>query len=272
MIEERSLRYPDEIITVCEPIADYLRKFNRATEIVYNCAKATEVPKLSKPELRKRLGLPLDKFVVSYVGEVRYGCKLDLMLEVASLTKEGIHYLVVGGGPLANQFRQQAAAARICNVSIIPQVTRKKAATYVAASDLSWVLYSKASLNARISIPRKLFDSIISGVPVLVDSATQSETFVRKTGCGIVIHDNAPDRLSRLIASLAEDSRRLNDMSSAARLAGEEYAWENESRKLVEAYGRLWCKAQLKDAGEPPIEEYEKENTKEMIDLPNCGL
>jgi glycosyltransferase involved in cell wall biosynthesis len=242
VIEERHLKYADAIITVCEPLKRYVDQFNRNAELVYNCMREAEVPKLSRRQLRKQLGLPLDAFIVSYVGEIRYGCKLDLMLAAALLCKQRVHFLVVGGGPLSDDFRKAAGQVQNGRISVVPYKPRRKALLYVKASDLSWVIYSKSSLNARISMPRKLLESLKCGIPVVVDRGTLGASVVKEHRCGIVLENQDPNYVSREIISLAENSRRRADMSTAAKRVSQEFTWENASRKMVNAYLRSWQK------------------------------
>ena len=242
VIEERFVRYPDEIITVCDPIAGYLRKFNRATEIVYNCPRRVDIPDLSRNEARVKLGLPVDAFIVSFIGEIRYDCRLDLMLSTASLVnRENIHFLVVGGGPLASQFRELALASQVPRVTVLPRVPRESALLYLKASDLTWIIYQRPalSLNSRIGLPWKLFESLACGVPPIVDRDTLRATLVNRLRCGVVLEKDTPDYISRTIVSLAENSDQYRSMSVAARRAARDFSWEKMSRKLVDVYSRF---------------------------------
>jgi glycosyltransferase involved in cell wall biosynthesis len=238
-IEEVAIRYTDAVVTVSDPIARYLRRFNPVTETIYNCPRASEVPIISKKEARVRLGLPADAFIVSQVGTIRYDSKLDLLLAVAKLVKsENIHFVVVGGGPLAREFGQAATeTAREVQLTVLSQVPREKALLYVSASDLTWVIYAQSE-NARMTFPWKFFESMACGVPMIVERGTLRAAFVEKRRCGLVAESDNPAEISRLIFTLASKPHRHQEMADAAKLAGREFAWEAMSSKLINLYAQ----------------------------------
>jgi glycosyltransferase involved in cell wall biosynthesis len=241
-IERKCLKYADAVIIVSES-QNYLRDFNVTTEIVRNSPATSSIPKLTKREARAQVGLPLDAFIISHVGRIRYDCGLDLLLDVASLLKnEDIQFVVVGGGPLAPEFWKRAQQAVDLRLTLRPQVTRDAALLYVLASDITWVVYqfSSRSPNTRGGMPWKFFESLACGVPVIVEQDTLRAQLVRALGCGIVLDDDDPHHAAEAIAALVRDPRQLHSMSVAARKAGvSEFSWEAASRNLVDIYVRL---------------------------------
>jgi len=244
IIEERCLRCPDSVITVSDPIRRYLQTFNRMTEVIYNCPSSTDIPRLSKREARSVLGLPRQDFIISYVGEIRFGCKLDLLVSVSSLAEnEKVHFLVVGGGPLAPALVELAEDASNPRLTIRPHVPHERALMYVLASDLSWVVYqnSEAALSERLAVPWKFSESLASGVPVLVERGTVVARLVEQFGIGLVLEDDNPEGILKMIVSLAKDPSRHHEMSTRARdaAAALDLSWEVMSLRLSDIYRRL---------------------------------
>jgi len=239
--EEELLRFADAVITVSDPIAEYLAGFNRSVTVIYNCPRSADVPSVSKTDARRQLGLPLNSFVISYVGMIRYGCKLELLLSVASEIKhENIRFVVVGDGPLAPEFRREADQTQDRRVTIVPRVSRNRALLYVLASDLTWALYDDRNLSLNVSMPWKLFESMACGVPVLVGRGSSRAKFVEIHGCGVVLTSDAPDYVAEAIVSLAERPAPIGRMSKAGKqLAESEFNWEMMSERLVGIYDRL---------------------------------
>jgi glycosyltransferase involved in cell wall biosynthesis len=240
-IEEKLLRYADAVITVSQPIAEYLGRFKQMVTVIYNCPRTADVPNISKMDARKQLGLPLNSFIVSYVGMIRYGCRLELLLSVASrIKRENTHFVVVGGGPLAAEFRRKANQTLDCRITIVPRVWRDRALLYVLASDLTWALYDDQNLSLNVAMPWKLFESMACGVPVLVGQGSSRAKFVEKYGCGVVLQNDAPAFVAEAIGSLAEDPARHQQMSTAGKqLAASEFNWEVMSNKLIRIYEAL---------------------------------
>jgi glycosyltransferase involved in cell wall biosynthesis len=240
VIEQRLLPSADAVITVSDPMARYLRRFNPATEVVYNSPRTTDIPNVSKEEARVRLGLPLDTFIISSVGAIRYDTRMDLLLAVARLTeKHNIHFVVVGDGPSASEFRQAVKETVGTHIVAIPRVSHEKALLYVLASDLTWIVYQnrRESLNPRMTLPWKLFESLACGVPVVVDRGTNRAKLVGELHCGIVLDSDAPEDIAEVIVSLANNAKRHKEMSAAAKNSS--VNWEVTSKNLVSTYERL---------------------------------
>lgn len=241
-IEQKCVKYADAVIIVSEG-QNYLRKFNATTEIVRNCPTMSSIPELSKRDARIQLGLPLNTFLVSHIGSVRYDCRLDLLLAVASLLKrENIQFMVVGGGPLANDFWRQVQRENDLQLTLIPEVPREKALMYVLASDVTWTVYrnSNRSPNTWAGMPWKFFESLACGVPVIVENGTLRAQLVTKFECGLVLMEENPEYVAEAIVALAKDPARHHLMSVAAREGATlEFNWEETSRKLVSVYTRL---------------------------------
>jgi glycosyltransferase involved in cell wall biosynthesis len=238
IMERLCLRCVETVITVSEPIADYLRKFNPVVELIYNCPRVSEIPKATKAEVRRDLGLPLDTYIVSYVGQIRYDCRLDLFLDVASLLCQNDHiqFVVVGWGPLASKF-QKAARRTQARLTLIPYVPHTKALAYIAASDLTWGIYQSRSLNMRLTIQWKFFESLACRVPLIVDKGTYRAALVRKYGSGVVLESDDPHEISLLILSLAADTR--TNFTFDTKSGPPDFVWEGAGRKLTEIYKRV---------------------------------
>ena len=235
---------PTPVITVSDAIASYLGRFNHAVEVIYNCPRMADIPELSKKEVRTQLGLPLDAFLISSVGTIRYDCRLDLLLAIASRVKrENVHFLVVGDGPLAGSFRMTAEATPDAKVTILPRMPRERALSHVYASDLTWSVYrsSRESLNARLTLPWKLFESLACGVPPIVEAGTFQAEMMSTLQCGLILENDSPDYISQLIMSLANDSHRHSIMCNAARTASVtmNFNWEAMANRLVALYRQL---------------------------------
>lgn len=241
-IEQKCAKYADAVIIVSEG-QKYLREFNANTEIVRNCPAKSSIPKLSKREARIQLGLPLNAFLVSHIGSIRYDCRLDLLLAVASLLKhENIQFVVVGGGPSAREFWEQAQQENDLRLTLIHEVPREEALMYVVASDATWVVYRSPtrSPNTWAGMPWKFFESLACGVPVIVDRGTLRAQLVRRFECGLVLEEDNPGQVAEAVVALAKNPARHHLMSVAAREGATlEFNWEESSQKLVSVYTRL---------------------------------
>jgi glycosyltransferase involved in cell wall biosynthesis len=240
-VEQLCLRYVDTIITVSPPFAAYFRRSGRATEVIYNCPRTSDIPRTSKLETRRELGLPTNTFIVSYVGSINSIFALELLVATACSTKiQNVQFLVVGDGPLAPRFRQIAGRSK-APFNIVSRVAREKALRYVLASDLTWAIYQSGSINARMTVAWKFFESLACGTPILVQEDTFSASLVRRFRCGMVLNSDEADYVAQAIMSLANDPDRYSEMCSEAKNAFRrmDFTWEAMSAKLVDIHRDL---------------------------------
>jgi glycosyltransferase involved in cell wall biosynthesis len=240
-VEQLGLRYVDTIITVSPPFAAYFLRFGRDTEVIYNCPRTSDIPRTSKPETRRELGLPSNAFIVSYVGSITSIFALDLLLATACSTKiQNIQFLVVGDGPLAPRLRQMVKRSK-APLNLLSHVPREKALRYVLASDLTWAVYQSKSINARLTVHWKFFESLACGTPLLVQAGTFSARLVQRFGCGVILETEDGDYVAQMIMSLANDPDRHSEMCSAAKSAVRQmnFNWDAMSGRLVDIYRDL---------------------------------
>jgi glycosyltransferase involved in cell wall biosynthesis len=243
VIEENCVRHVESVITVSDPIASYLRRLNHETIVIYNCVNGDEMPNITRAEARVRLGLPRKAFVISSVGLMRYDCRLDLLLSVASLVNnDDFRFIFVGGGPLANMVEQTVQKSGDKRIIILPQVSRDLALLFVQASDLTWAVYQnpKVSLNSKIGMPWKFFESLAACVPVVVEDGSFRAELVRKLRCGVVLETDIPSRVTEAIVNLASNSVKLRSMRTATRKASAMMLnWNAMEKRLVSNYKRV---------------------------------
>ena len=243
VIEERCLHYPDVIITVSPPFARYLRRFNKQTEIIYNCPRASDIPKQSKRNLREELNMPLGAFIVSFIGTINDLFPTGLFLAVASMLSQErkILFLVVGSGPLAPKFTEDSKRSN-AKMMVMPQVSHEEALRYVTASDLTWAVYIKRSLNARLTIPWKLYESMACKVPLLAEDGTLTASMVANMGCGLVVKSE-PAIIARSISNLSEDTELQARLRPTAG-----YTWEMMATRLTEIYSQIQNHREIADS------------------------
>ena len=208
---------------------------------IYNCPRLRDIPEISREEARLRLGLPQGAFIVCYVGMIRYGCRLELLLSVASLLRnQNVQFLVVGDGPLATGFREAANKAKNPRVTVVRRVPRERALSYVVASDLAWVLYDDQNPSLKVAMPWKLFESMACGVPPMVGARTIRARLVEKLKCGVIVESDEPTKIAQAILSIANDPERRHKMGLSGKQASmTEFNWQAMSKKLIGIYKGL---------------------------------
>jgi glycosyltransferase involved in cell wall biosynthesis len=96
-------------------------------------------------------------------------------------------------------------------------------------------LIQPVCLSYRMSLPNKLFEYVVAGIPVLASELPVIGRFVMEHGVGLVA---SPDDAKDVAAKLSEILRpeRNHEFRLAARKAAEVLRWDSESRLLADTY------------------------------------
>lgn len=117
--------------------------------------------------------------------------------------------------------------------------------TRLLAADVGLVLFQPEMLNYVYSLPHKLFDYMLAGLPVLAPSGTVDiADVVRRSDCGVVVDSRDPGEIGEALTRLASDPgerRRLG--ANGRRAVLERYNWQAEFRKLLAMYRELESEA-----------------------------
>jgi len=197
--------------------------------------KETEEPSLPSEEIRRRLGLPMDKKLVLHAGNMGYKQGLEHVVDAAVLAATEVPSLVfvmVGDGNQRGRVEARARAHRISNMLFLPLQPRRLFPSLLGAADVL-LLHQRARV-VEMSLPSKLADYFASGRPVVAAANEASETSreISRAGGGVVVAPERPRELLKGITELLDDPSRAASLG----LAGQEYARSRYRREeLAEA-------------------------------------
>lgn len=190
-------------------------------------------------EARAELGLPAERKIVCYAGNIYEGRGIELLID-ASLRLGDVMFLIVGG--LDNdvaRYRKIAQDKSAENFALKGFVPHHMVPLYLAASDLLVMPYtSRVTIRGgteagEFTSPIKLFEYMASGRPV-VATAIPSVCEILEDGVNAILVN--PDSADSIYEGIG---RVLDDPGLAARLAlrAQEdamgYTWEARAKKLL---------------------------------------
>jgi glycosyltransferase involved in cell wall biosynthesis len=146
----------------------------------------------------------------------------------------------LGFGRLEGRLREAAAAAP-GRIVVLPPVPSEELLEWTAGADVSFVGAPPKTINLRLTIPNKLFESLMAGVPVVVAGGTAVAALVAEADVGVVVDPWSAGALAEALASLlaAPPEARAALRGRARAAALDRYNWETEQVGLVETYRRL---------------------------------
>ena len=213
--------------------------------VVLNCPPAWRPNDPAPPPsdlLRDATGIAAGRPIVLYQG----GFSVDRGIEelVAALDQEPLRRLdvavvLLGYGRLRDQL-VVAADRRRGRLFVLDAVPPTELLAWTASADLGYVGQPGRTLNQRLNLANKLFESIMAGVPVLVAEGTEHGRIVAAEGLGARCAIE-PASIARAVVTLldrpAEERAALRRHCRAVAL--ERYTWERQQAGLVRAYRAL---------------------------------
>jgi UDP-GlcNAc3NAcA epimerase len=241
------------LTTVTEPLADELvRRFGSERPVVVMNCRPRWRPEDPNPPTSERLraaiaaaaptSLP-DAPILLYQGSFREDQGIEELLTaltIEPLRDVPVTAVFLGFGRLEAKLRE-AAAASPGRIVVLPPVPSEELLEWTAGADLSFVGAPPKTINLTLTIPNKLFESMMAGVPVVVAGETAVAALVASAGVGAVVTPWTPEAIAATIAGLlsASPDERQALRQTARTAALERYNGETEARGLVELYRRL---------------------------------
>jgi glycosyltransferase involved in cell wall biosynthesis len=166
----------------------------------------------------QRLGLPTDRFVVTFAGTHGIAQGLAAVLDSAAIADE-VEFAFVGDGPVKESLVADAAGRGLTNVSFHPQVALEEMPPILAGSDALLVPLSSHKTFAQF-VPSKMIDYMASGKPVILAAAGEPARLLRAARGGIAIAPEDPAALVEAVRWLAAHPGEAAEMGAA----GKEFA------------------------------------------------
>lgn len=246
VIERVLIRCADIVLTVSEPIASYLKTIiNVPVYIFYNYPSRKLIPKIDKTKAREILGLPKDKLLIAYVGNLRYDVALFELIESALILKESglndkINIIIVGDGQLQQEIRSFVKDNSLEDiVLLVPRVPRDKALLYLSSADISYVVYRDLGYNTKIGMPWKLFESLACGAKIMIRDGTYMAEFLKDFNYldySIILNRISPEEIAKALEN--ELKRKKNNINNNLKNR-KIFVWESQEEKFVTVYENL---------------------------------
>ena len=146
----------------------------------------------------------------------------------------------MGYGRLEGGCGQQAAAAPD-RIFVLPPVPPDDLLPWTASADVTFVGQPPRTLNQRLNLPNKLFESLMAGVPVVVSADNAQCRLTSEEGVGACADIDSPRAIAEALASiLGQPAGVRRELRAHCRsIALDRYSWERNVAGLTGLYRGL---------------------------------
>jgi len=224
----------DAVLCVSDSIADwYAREYHIPRPfVVRNVPDTRGQPEVANSDvLRQRFRIPGDAVIFIYSGALGLGRRVEQMIRIFRTVRQDRHLVFMGFGPLEGLVKE--ASASHPNIHFLPAVPPSEVLGLVAGANVGIVGVENNSLSYHLSLPNKLFEYLLSGIPFLAPDFPEMRRVLDTHHCGWVVGEADDQWRERIEALDKEQTLATRERVLAARNA---FSWENEEKCLLEAY------------------------------------
>jgi glycosyltransferase involved in cell wall biosynthesis len=221
----------DVLITISEKVLSTFRNRPKHSVIIMNCPTDHAIDKKNSNE-NKLLR-------IVYTGDiVRRTRGLENIIEAIKVL-QNVEF-VIAGWYTENDKKFLNDILRTPNLKFMGKLRPMDALDLQASSDVIIGLYDPELPWHNITLPNKLFDTMMSGVPIITNIAPE---FVNSIGFGIIVQYDNIKQIREAIVTLKDNPalrKRLGEKGRKAFL--EKYNWGVMEEKLLKIYSNLMNK------------------------------
>lgn len=238
-VERRAIRKAGFVTTVSQGIADILQSRYEVKRpiVIYNAPPTAGADETSR-NVRDDLSLDPSVPLALYVGAPSFHRGLEVLVDALAILPE-FHLALVG--PRNEEWETELlarAGASAARMHFLDAVPIGELLGYLSSADVGVIAYQNICLNHEHCMPNKLFETTLAGVPLVVANLRDLRGFVEEHGVGRAADEKDPAAIARAIREVAADETLRPAGERLVRLR-EEFGWEAQGRRLVEAYRGL---------------------------------
>lgn len=235
-IERRILPNLKNVITVCNPIADYFKKeYGVDAVIVRNFPKADSIKKVKTKE---DLNMP-DKPILVWQGG---GCNIERGMEelVESMQWVDAYLYVIGDGDVYDNLKTLAVEFGVRNkISFVPRIPFDDMMQYTFNADIGLSLDKDTNQNYAMSLPNKLFEYIHAEIPIIITPLSEIKHILEAFNICDFLNNHNPKNIAEQINSLLNDKERRDLYVENCKKAKQQFCWEEEQKKILDLLNEI---------------------------------
>ncbi|MGI8315799.1 glycosyltransferase [Halobacillus mangrovi] len=198
--------------------------------------KQEDKPTEETIDLRRLLGLPEDEKILLYQGGIQTGRGLEKLVKAAPLFKEGT-LVFIGDGKIKPELEKMVKEMNLDHkVKFLPKVPLEDLPKYTSNAYLGFQVLNNVCFNHYSASSNKLFEYMMSGVPVVACSFPEIKRVVEGESMGVSVDSHDYEDIARAVNDLVTNPEKRNELSKNAFEARTNYNWDVEKGTFTKIY------------------------------------
>lgn len=209
-------------------IADRARPRTRLELIPNGTTQAWLRAGEAEPE-RAALGLPDDRFIWAYAGNLGLAQGVEIAAEAAELLGDDYLLLVIGDGPKRSEIEGRAGSGSPGRIELRPLMAPADAARHLRAADALLV-----SERQERTVASKLYDCCAVGRPVVAACTGELRRVIDAQRVGLTAAHGDPEQLAAAVRRLRDDPALGDELVRRGREFAREHLREAQARRFAD--------------------------------------
>ncbi len=237
LVEKTFIRFADAVFTVNESI----KRWYKNAYGLQNIAVVRNIPyrqcgeEMSKSNILKtKFNIGDEEIIFIYQGALGAGRGIDILLDTFSKVDSKKHLLFMGFGEWEDRIKKYEES--YANIHFLDAVKPSEVNRYSSGADVGLCIHENIGMNYYLSLPNKIFEYVLNGVPVIVSDFPELGRVVDEGECGWKVTVEK-DALYSLITNISKDE--INTKRDNALKYGKTIGWQNEECVLINVYRNM---------------------------------
>ncbi|MCR1951283.1 glycosyltransferase [Clostridium sp. DSM 100503] len=247
-LEKILIKFIDKMIMTTRTRAEYVKELYNIElpAVIHNYPFYTKDDSIeNKCDLYTMLDIPKDKPILLYQGGIQVGRGLDKIVESIDKFNDGIT-VFIGDGKLKSEIMKMVEERNLNEkVRFLNKVPVDELKYYTANAYLGFQVLNNVCFNHYSACSNKLFEYMMSKVPIIACDFPEIKRIVKEEQIGIVIDSHNPNEIAEAVNTLLENKELHAMFKENCVEAREKYNWNNEKEKFVKIYDSLLYKQDI---------------------------
>jgi glycosyltransferase involved in cell wall biosynthesis len=231
-LEKLFIKLTYKTITTGEMDSKYLEKEYNLTNTIQirNLPYYREIK--NSFDFRSHYNLNKEMKILLYQGVILHGRGLGLLFEIMKDIKNCV-LIIIGGGEFEQYYKDLSTEKDLNDrVYFYGKVEQKDLLHYTAGADIGLSVIENLSLSYYYALPNKLFEYILTGLPIIASNFPQMIEVIDKYKVGLCVSPENLNELKLTIQLMIDNEELRSTFRNNCLKAALELNWDKEIEKL----------------------------------------
>ncbi|MEG0297942.1 MAG: glycosyltransferase [Clostridium sp.] len=241
-MEKYFIKKADVMIMTTHTRANYVKNLYKIEKpiVIHNYPFYTGDDSIeNKYDLHKLLDIPRSQEILLYQGGIQQGRGLEQLVNAIEYMKHGV-VVFIGDGKLKPTIKKMVEDKGLKDrVRFMDKVPVDELKYYTADAYLGFQVLNNVCFNHYSALSNKLFEYIMSEVPVVACDFPEIKRVVEGENIGICIDSHNPMEIGQAVNKLLDDKELHAKCMKNCITAREKFNWNNEKNNFTSIYNGL---------------------------------